>query len=108
MAAYTVQTATRNGVEPTENAVAASDTFVNDGRTILVVDNGSGSELTVTITTPGTVDGLAIADKTVTVAIGDKAVIGPFPPAIYNNSDGVVTVAFNETTSVTAMCIRVE
>lgn len=106
MGTYTAQTVTRTGVAPTANAVAASDTFANDGRTILIVENGSGGELTVTLVTQGTVDGAAIADKTVTVANGATKAIGPFPPTVYNDSDGDVTVQYNATSSVTAMCLR--
>lgn len=107
MGTYTVQSVTRDGVTPTENAVAASDQFANDGHTILWVDNGSGGELTVTIVTPNTVDGEAIADKTVTVADGFKSAIGPFPRSIYNDSDGNVTVQFSSTTSVTAAALSI-
>lgn len=107
MATYTVQTAVQTGVVPTQNAVAASDKFNNDGKTVLWVENGSGGELTVTLTTAATVGGVAIADPTVTIANGAKKVIGPFATSIYNDSNGQVTVAYSATTSVTAAVIRI-
>jgi len=107
MGTYTVQSVSRDGVTPTENAVAASDEFSNDGHTILIVENGSGGSLTVTITTPGTVDSQAIADRTVTVADGTKKAIGPFTRSVYNDSDGNVTVGYSATSSVTAMALSI-
>ena len=55
----------------------------NDGRTILYVENGLLAA-NITIATPGTVDGLAIADRVVAVPAGTanapvKRIIGPFP-----------------------------
>ena len=107
MGSYTVQEVVRAGVVPTENAVAASDTFSNDGHTILIVTNGSGGSVNVTLTTPGTVDGLAVADRVVAVGNGVKKAIGPFPRSLYNDSDGKVTVAYDGTTSVTAMALSI-
>lgn len=107
MATYTVQTVTRSGITPTKNAVASSDNFVNDGRTVLHVTNGSGGSLTVTIVTPNTSDGLAVADRTVTIPNGEERVIGPFPRTVYNDGDGKVTVQFSATTSVTCQVLSV-
>lgn len=102
MATLSVQTATSAGLNPTANAVSASDEFANDGKTLARVANGSGGSLTVTIVTPNTVDGgLAIADRTVTVPDGESRVIGPFPKSSYNDSSGNVTLQFSATTSVT-------
>ena len=107
MGTYTVQKVTRDGVVPTENAVAASDTFKNDGKTILLVTNGSGFTLAVTIVTPGTVDGLAIGDRVVDIADGTQEALGPFQRNIYNDSDGEVTVNYDAITSVTAAVLKI-
>lgn len=87
-------------------AAAAGNKFSNDGRTGLNVRNASGSSITVTITTPGTIDGLAIADKTFTVpaTTGDRWWKGD--PAVYNQPDGAtdageVYVDYSAVTSVT-------
>lgn len=105
MGTYTVQEITSAGVVPTANAVAASDVFTNNGRTILEVTNGSGSELTVSFTMTKTVDGETPGPKQVTIANGATKVIGPFSKDFYNDANGQVTVAYDEQTSVTAKCL---
>jgi len=81
--------------------------FSNDGRIILHVVNGGASPITVTIQTPGTVDDLAVSDRTVTISDESEKFIGPFPPGIYNQSDGMVYVDFSSVTSVTVSALRV-
>lgn len=105
--AATVQQMSRAGVTPTYNAAHADNNyFANDGRTLLQVLN-VGAEMTVTIQTPGTVDGLAISDRAVVVPLttGNK-MIGPFPPDIYNQSDGTVYVDWSRTSDVTFAVMR--
>ena len=106
MATLTVQTVTRAGIAPTNNAVSASDKFLNNGRTLVHVVNGGGTSLTVTIVTPAQVDGLAVADRTVTIAAGQSRFIGPFPKNVYNDNDGYTTLEFSATTSVTCAVIN--
>ena len=105
----TVQQAVRTGVTPTYNSASANNnTFANDGHTIIEVKNTSGSPINVTIETPGTVDGNAVADLVVAVPAtsGDK-IIGPFPPSIYNQTGGVIYLDWSATTNVTVAVIRV-
>ena len=83
----TLQPTQDNGDNVNGNALS-----YNDGRIILEVNNTSGGSLNVTVGTPGVVDGLAVADLVVAVAAGATRLIGPFPPAIYNQSDGTVQV----------------
>jgi len=86
--------------------LANGNQFANDGVCFLYVKNG-GAQITVTISTPGTVDGLAIADLVVTVpATTGERMIGPFPAGIYNQSDGNVYVDWSSVTSVTAGVFR--
>ena|SRR3989304_4479093 len=106
MAAYTVQTTALAGVAHTLAAVASSDTFSNDGRTLLVVANASGGNRIVTLTATATVDGLTITNPTVTIATGATKIIGPFPPRWFNSSSGVVTVTYDGTTSTTAAAVQ--
>lgn len=73
--------------------------FANDGNSRLVILNSANST-TVTIATPGTVDGLAIADRTYTVASSANVVAGPFPTAIYNNNSGQVSFTVNQNAEV--------
>lgn len=86
----TVQEFTRagSGLVPTyKSDMATADTYFvpNDGRTVVHFTNTGGSNSVVTVVTPATVDGQAVADPTYTVALtsGNKF-IGPFPPNTYN------------------------
>lgn len=84
-------------------AVAANDAeFINDGRTILCVLSASDAT-EITFITPVTVDGQAVHDPVMTVAIHATRVsmFGPFPPGIYNNSDGDIEVDIDQDTGVT-------
>lgn len=101
--ALTVQTISRSGIAPSyaSGDAANGHQFSNNGKTFLHVKNGGGSSITVTIQTPGSVDGLAVADRTVTVANGAEKMIGPFPTTTYNQSGGLVYVDLSADTSVT-------
>jgi len=95
-----VQDITRAGVTTTFTAAGASpllntsDTFIfsNTGKEYVIFQKTGAGACTVTFDTPGTIDGLAIAQRTVTVAAGSGDAIattslvicGPFPPANYN------------------------
>lgn len=71
------------------------------------VANGGGSSITATVPTPGTVDGLAIADLTVTVPAGQNRLFGPFPADYYRQSDSTVHINFSGVTSVTFAALYV-
>ena len=89
-------------------AVAANNMeFLNDGRTFLAVLN-TGTAAAITFLTPGTVDGLAIADPVMTVPIHASrvAMYGPFPVGIYNDSDGMVQCDLDTDTNVTWAVFR--
>ncbi|OII60110.1 hypothetical protein BJP40_00680 [Streptomyces sp. CC53] len=90
-------------------AVAASsggDTApVGPGR-LLYVANGDASPHTVTVATPGTVKGHAIADAVVPVAAGDHALI---PLAnVYRGSNGRAAITYDAVTSVTVAVLEIE
>ncbi|MEK7765269.1 MAG: hypothetical protein AAB368_03430 [bacterium] len=110
--AKTVEDIVRTGLAATYTAAPGTGagngfSIQNDGRTILHVKNvAAGGDCVVTIVTPNTVDGLALADRTVTVADGAERFIGPFPPSIYNESDGTIRVDFSEITNVTLAALR--
>lgn len=90
-------------------AAAGGDEFANTGggRRLLVIENGSGSPMTLTVTTQATVDGEAADDKTIAVPAGERHLIGPFPASIYNDGDGNVQLAYSDETSVTVAVITV-
>jgi len=97
-----VQDITRAGVTTTYTGAGASpllntsDTFVfaNTGKEYVIFQKTGVGACTVTFDTPGTIDGLAIAQRTVTVDAGSGDAIattsmeicGPFPPANYNTA----------------------
>ena len=56
---------------------------LNSGRTVVVVQNAGVSPVDVTFETPGTVDGLAVADRVVSVAAGTTLYFGEFGPRQY-------------------------
>lgn len=94
--------------ESLTGSLSAANTYQspNDGRVFLHIVNGGGSPDTVTIVTNAQVHGLAIADRTVSVPAGEERMIGPFPPEIYNNSDGELEWSHSFITSVTQSALR--
>lgn len=93
----TVNGATPAGVQPTIQtgvAAAATDQYFipADPRVLLRVSNGSG-DATMTIVTAGTVDGLAIADRAVTIPANETRLIANLDPKVYGN-EGRVELTF--------------
>lgn len=108
--AWTVQQIVDEGLAPTFTAAPA----VIDGLSIpgtgdifIEVKNGSASPINVTIQTGGTLMGEPVADKVVSVpATTGDCMIGPFPPALYNQADGLVYVDFSAVATVTVGAFR--
>lgn len=108
MALLSPQLPTFAGVAVTYAAAAAGgDTFVPSARRRLHVKNGGASPITVTITTPATYAGLAIADAGGSVAAGAEVAFGPFDPALFADSGGVAAVTYTAVTSVTVAVLEV-
>ncbi len=102
MAALSVQQISIAGLTPTMVAAAGGgDTVPAGDRNFLLVRNGGGSGITVTVTTPGTVGGLAIADATVSVGAGADKLIGPLTASLFGDP---AAVAYSGVTSVTVAC----
>lgn len=81
------------------------------GSVRLLVDNGSGSSINVTIQTPATQGGLAVADQVVPVAAGAIKAIGPFDSRLYDRPSGAadagrVYVDFSAVASVTVAALE--
>lgn len=111
MATLTKQSITRAAITPTYAAAAGGgDKFVPDDKTFLQFKNGSGAPITVTVVTPGTVEGQGIADLTITVpaTTGDK-MAGPFPKALFaNDADGgLAAITYSGVTSLTVAAIAI-
>ncbi len=78
-------------------AEAGGDDFVNDGKKLLVIEhtNGAGADITLTVATPLTVDGEAVAEKEIAVVKGTRQLLGPFPKNIYNDNDDKVALTYS-------------
>ena len=84
----------RTATVPTwTQAVTDGVEFENNGRVMLMLRSAEATQdATVVITTPATFFGYAVTDETFTLAAQDTMVIGPFPPNVFNDSSGNVTV----------------
>lgn len=103
MAAITVQQIDLEGLTPAGGtaATAAGDTFINNGRTVILVEDTGTTAPTVTVNS--LVDCSQGEDHNVVVAIGagGAAYIGPFPMNRFNNAAGVATVTYDDDTDIT-------
>lgn len=106
MALLTTQQMTSAGAAITlAAATGGGDTAdISNGRTFLFVKNGSGAPITVTLATPGTVDGdLAVGDRAVSVpATTGERMIGPLNPAVYGS---IVAITYSGVTTLTVAAV---
>jgi zona occludens toxin (predicted ATPase) len=107
------QAPTSGGLAPVYTAAdAAGQSFYNDDRTAVIFKNTSGAPVTVTAETPGSVDGLAIPDKTISVPATTGERWCKFDTRIYNQppgsaNAGKVQLTFSAVTNVTLAVIRI-
>ena len=89
------------------DALTATDTYKvpNNGHVVLHITNG-GTAGTVTIQTPGNVDGNAISDKTVAIAAIAELFLGPYPPEVYNGVGHRLSLTFATPTTIKVAAIR--
>lgn len=102
-----VQVARGGTVYTYESAAADGDAFINDGKTILAINNGSGTSITVTVATAGQVEGLAIDDVAIVVAAGALVMAGPFSRTVFNDSTGKVQLTYSDVTSLGVKAFKV-
>lgn len=96
----------------THAAVAANvdgNMFDNSGKEVLMVINGSGVSVNVTIQTQQTINGLAVADRVVAVGAGVTKFMGSFQPLILWNVVGGVdnNKAYIDYSAVTTVTVAV-
>ena len=100
MAALTINLGTDGGLDlatiDTAAASGAGDTFLNDGKTMFFVTNGSGGSINVTFA--------AVVDKVVAVGAG-LTLAFMLNAGTYNNPSGSVVVTYSAVTSVTVGAI---
>lgn len=76
--------------------------FVNDGKTLLLVKNGSGGAMSITVKSVKDEHGRT-GDVVLSLADSAEGVFGPFKPSIFNQTGGVVNVDIDaDTTSFLA------
>ncbi|MGW2591953.1 hypothetical protein ACWCXC_17040 [Streptomyces sp. NPDC001515] len=80
-------------------AAGAGDTAPVGPGTFLLVVNGGAASRTVTIATPGTVAGHAVADATLVVAAGKSGII-PLTN-LFRGATGRAAITYDAVTSVT-------
>ncbi|MFF2383767.1 hypothetical protein [Streptomyces sp. NPDC058108] len=90
-------------------AATNGDTAPCGGGTFLYVKNANAAACTVTLTTPGTVDGrLAVADSTFSVAANTGIGVIPLITSLYADpTTGLATINYSVTSSVTVAVVRV-
>ena len=95
----TVNTIARTGTLDTLAAANADGhTIANNGSMWFEVANGDATSTNVIVGPDKTVDGLAVASRTVAVAAGARRKFGPYTRADYGSS---ITVTFSKVTSLT-------
>ncbi len=106
----TPQKAGAGGVTPTRTALATGNTYIvrNGGNTLLAFIKTGAGEAIITVQTPATLGGLAVAERTITVVAttGDVMAAG-FAPAVYNDSSGDLRFTTDEGTGITCAVIAV-
>lgn len=98
------------GLLPTMTAAdfTNGNNFQNNGGQFLFVENSTAGAITITPdafpsgATAIPPDGLTPADRSISIpaavaSVPGQKMIGPFPPSIYNNGSGQVTLAFSAT-----------
>jgi len=106
MAELSVQQTGLTGLSPVFSAAdVGGDTFVNDGRTVLYVQNGGAVDTTVTVDSPTPCNYGYEHDVQVTVPAGEERVIGPFRQDRFNDDNGRAAVAYSEVTLVTVAAL---
>jgi hypothetical protein len=106
MAALTLQVLVPGGSVSTLTAAAGGgDTCAAGDGVFLEANNGSGAPITITLVTPGTVEGLAIADRAVVVPAGERWKIPV--PRLFAKADGQCDITYSGVTTLTVGCFKV-
>ncbi|MBP5915863.1 hypothetical protein ACH3XX_42435 [Streptomyces scabiei] len=106
MAVLTAQAMPLGGLQPTyANAAGGGDQAPVGEKLVLHVRNDDASSKTVTVVTPGTVGGLAIADATQTIPAGADAFI-PLKSTYRDPATGRAAITYSAATSVTVAVLQ--
>lgn len=101
MAEITINSITDSGINLTPvTANSGGDYFVNNGKTIIKIINGSGSSITVTFDAPNLCSHGHNHDSAIIVTAGETVYVGDFTPQQYN-TNGIVNISYSDVTSLT-------
>lgn len=111
MAEFAVEAIAEDGTNATYNAAnGGGDSFVNDGKTVLHIKNGSAGPLTVTVpavasTTEKSGFGtLSKADAAIAVPAGEERFLGKFPVQAFG---ALASITYSGVTSLTVAVLRI-
>lgn len=109
MATLTYKQATVAGTNPAMAAASAGgDKVAPNDRGALLVLNGSGAPIDVTIVWPGnTKYGPANPDPVVAVPAGAYRLIGPFGSDLASSIDGLVAITYSAVTTVSVAAVSI-
>lgn len=102
MAALTVYTGNRDGEEVVYEAPGAAATVANNGRTMLLVENTSGSVLNIGQVIVKTVDDVTPDPRMATVDNSSWGLVGPWDREIYGDP---VSLTFDQLTGVSVVAL---
>ncbi|MDX2667394.1 hypothetical protein [Streptomyces stelliscabiei] len=106
MAVLTAQAMPLGGLQPTyANAAGGGDQAPVGEKLVLHVRNDDASSKTVTVVTPGTVGGLAIADAAQAIPAGGDAFI-PLKSTYRDPATGRAAITYSAATSVTVAVLQ--
>jgi hypothetical protein len=106
MAVLTVTKVAKTGATFSLTAAAGGgDSFPNTGKEMLAITNGGVGSINVTIAAQVACGDFGVTnaahDLVVAVGAGVTKLIGPFPPAQFNDANGRVQLTYSGVTSVT-------
>lgn len=107
MATYAVQTVDIIGTTPVYSNVSVSDKIHYNGeRSFLIVKNGSGASINVTVVVPGAKYGQNVPDVVIAVPAGAERWIGTFHRDMAD-ANGDITITYSSATTVTAALVQI-
>ena len=100
-----VQKNSLSGLNATFTAANVDGSFFeNDGKTLLIVKNGGGTSVTVTVASQKQCNQGYSHDEAVAVPAGEERIVGPFLPSRFNDDSGC-HVTYSAVTSVTVAAV---
>ncbi len=111
MTTLAVVNAVRTGVGVELTGVAASaggDAFPNTGKELLFIINAEAAPKTVTVHSQVKADeDLAVADAVFICPASKTTILGPFPPGVHNDPNGLTQVTYSGVTTTTVKVVAV-